>query len=78
MNTDSKANTPSPEDNQGKAPGFFQIIQSVLAASFGVQSSKNRERDFKHGKLRVFVVAGIIFTGLFLLTVFTIVQIVLS
>ena len=35
-------------DNQ--PPTFLQMLQSVLAAAFGVQSGKNRARDFSHGK----------------------------
>lgn len=30
-------------------PNFWQILQSVLGALFGVQSSKVRERDFTEG-----------------------------
>ena len=56
----------------------FQVIGSVFAAGLGVQSSKNRERDFKQGKFGVFIAAGIIFTLLFIGTVFTIVQLVLK
>ena len=53
-------------------------MSSVLAAAFGVQSSKNRERDFKQGKARHFIIGGIIFTLLFMLSVYTVVQTVLS
>ncbi len=56
----------------------FQVIASVLAAGLGVQSSKNRERDFKQGRAGVFIAAGLIFTLLFIGTVFTVVQLVLS
>jgi hypothetical protein len=56
----------------------FQVLGSVLAAGLGVQSSKNRERDFKQGKFRVFVIAGIAFTLVFMATIFTIVQLVLN
>lgn len=56
----------------------FQVIGSVFAAGLGVQSSKNRERDFTQGRFGVFVAAGIIFTLLFIGTVFTVVQLVLS
>lgn len=38
--------TPS---DQGKKPTLIQTISSILAALFGVQSSKNRERDFTKG-----------------------------
>lgn len=56
----------------------LQIIGSVFAAGIGVQSSKNRERDFKQGRVGVFIAAGIIFTLLFIGAVFTVVQLVLS
>ena len=38
---------------------FFQMAHSVLASFFGVQSSKNRERDFKNGKAKHFIMMGI-------------------
>ncbi|MFK8048821.1 MAG: DUF2970 domain-containing protein [Halioglobus sp.] len=56
----------------------MQVIGSVFAAGLGVQSSKNRERDFKQGKFGVFVAAGIVFTLLFMGTVYGIVQLVLK
>ncbi len=72
------ADTAEPEEKNGKALNPLQVVSSVLAASLGVQSSKNRERDFKHGRIGVFIAAGIIFTLLFIGTVFTVVQLVLK
>ncbi len=66
------------EDAKGEDLNLFQVVASVFAAGLGVQSSKNRERDFKQGKLGVFIAAGIIFTLLFMATIYTIVQIVLA
>ena len=67
------------DDQQpAKKPGLLQLIGSVLAAGIGVQSSKNHERDFKHGKARNFIIAGIAFTVVFVLTVFTVVSLVLK
>ncbi len=57
---------------------ILQVAQSVLAASFGVQSNKNRERDFKRGSAKVFIVAGVVGTALFVLTVYTVVKLVLG
>lgn len=54
----------------------LQIIQSTLAAAIGVQSKKNRERDFQEGNAGTFIAAGIIFTALFIATVMTVVQLV--
>jgi hypothetical protein len=74
MNDDQNA---EPSDEK-KPPNILQVIGSVMAAGFGVQSSKNRERDFKQGSLKVFVTAGIIFTILFIFTVYSIVTTVIS
>ncbi len=57
---------------------ILQVIQSVLAASIGVQSHKNRERDFKKGSAKAFIIAGLIGTVMFVMTVFTIVKMVLK
>ncbi|MEB0040607.1 MULTISPECIES: DUF2970 domain-containing protein [unclassified Pseudomonas] len=67
----------SPDNSKGKPPTLWQMLQSVTAAAFGVQSGKNRERDFTHGKPSHFVLLGILFTGVFALTLFGIVQLVL-
>lgn len=61
---------------QQKPPGLRAVIQSVFAAALGVQSSKNRERDFTGGKASHFIVAGIVFTFLFIATVATVVNLV--
>jgi hypothetical protein len=62
----------------GKKLGPMQVVSSVFAAGLGVQSSRNRERDFKQGKFGIFVAAGIIFTLLFIGTVVAVVQLVLK
>lgn len=49
---------------------------SVLAAALGVQNRKNRERDFEHGNPVVFIVAGVIFTIVFVLMIVGIVNLV--
>lgn len=59
-------------------PGFWAVLMSTFAAAFGVQSQKNQERDFKHGSLWIFIAAGVIFTALFVLTVYSVVQGVLA
>ena len=72
---DDKTETTSDE---GGSLNPLQVVSSVFAAGLGVQSSKNRERDFKQGRFGVFVAAGIVFTLLFIGTVFTVVQLVLK
>lgn len=78
MNTQQSDEDRDNAEDSGKAPTFFQVMGSVLAAFFGVQSSKNKERDFKHGNHKVFIAVGIVMTLVFLLTVITVVQIVLA
>ncbi len=56
---------------------FWQVLSSTLAAAFGVQSSKNRERDFSKGKASHFIFMGIAFTVLFVLAVVAVVNLVL-
>lgn len=57
--------------------GIFRVMQSVLAAAFGVQSSEKRERDFTTGKYMPFIAGGVIFTLLFILTIWGVVQYIL-
>lgn len=62
--------------NAGKMTPL-QVIGSVLAAAFGVQSNRNRERDFKHGSARAFILAGLMGTVVFILSVVLVVKLVL-
>lgn len=60
-----------------RKPTLLQEIGSVLASFFGVQSRRNRERDFTGGSAKRFIMLGLLFTILFVLTVVGIVQLVL-
>jgi hypothetical protein len=44
---------------------FLQVLKSVLAAFIGVQSDKNRQADFEQGSIKAYVIAGVVFTVLF-------------
>ena len=57
---------------------LWQIVSSVLAAAIGVQSNKNRQRDFSKAKPSTYIVAGILFTLTFILTLVVVVRFVLS
>jgi len=65
----------SPDD---KPLTFWQIAASTAAAAFGVQNRANRERDFSRGKPLHFIIAGIVFTAVFVLIVVVVVRLVLS
>lgn len=59
-------------------PSIFQVIGSVVAAAFGVQTAANRERDFKGGSATPYLVAGVIFTLLLILGIVGVVKLVLG
>jgi hypothetical protein len=61
-----------------KKPSFWKILLSTMAAAFGVQTRKNLEKDFNHGSIYPYIVAGLIFTILFITIVFMVVQAVLK
>ena len=57
---------------------ILSLMGSIFASAFGVQTNKNRERDFKHGKFHHFIIGGIVFAVLFVLAVIGIVKMVMS
>lgn len=65
------------DEESGKPPTFWQMLHSVLAAAFGVQSGKNRARDFTHGKASHFIALGVGFTLVFILVLVGLVQLAL-
>ncbi len=67
----------SDSNNNDQPPTLWQVLHSVMAAAFGVQSGKNRARDFRHGKPSQFIFIGVLFTGIFVLVLFALVKLVL-
>ena len=67
---------PLPKEEQQQLT-FWQLLKSTMAAFIGVQSEANRERDFKHGKISHFILMGLLFGAVFVLTLVGIVQLVL-
>ena len=53
---------------------WTRVLQSTLATALGVQSQKNREKDFEEGNAGVFIAAGILFTALFIASVLAVVN----
>jgi hypothetical protein len=75
------ATEPGSGDSEKQAPERLtipQIIGSTIAAALGVQSSRNRHRDFQAGKPTHFIIAGIVFTVLFVVGMIMLVRLVLS
>jgi len=56
---------------------MLTTIFSILAAMFGVQSSKNYARDLSSGKLKQFIVVAILCLIGFILAVYFLVRLVL-
>lgn len=56
---------------------FWRVVISVIQASFGVQNQANRERDFNSRSIWPFVVAALLFTVLFVLSIAFVVKLVL-
>jgi hypothetical protein len=66
-----------PPEQKPAAPSLMQAMLSVLASFFGVQSEKNRQRDFSSGKPMVFIGLAIAFTVIFIVTLVVIVKLML-
>lgn len=65
-------------EQKNQKPSLKQIILSVLAAMFGVQSQKVRERDFQYGSPMAFIIVGIIAVTLFVLLLYGLVKWVIA
>ncbi|MDF3196272.1 MAG: DUF2970 domain-containing protein [Pseudomonas sp.] len=64
-------------EEENKPLTLWEMLQSVLSAALGVQSAKNRSRDFSRGKPSHFIILGVLFTAVFVLVIFGIVKLVL-
>lgn len=60
-----------------QTPGFWQVLGSVLAALLGVQSERNRKRDFTHGRPMHYILVGLAMTGVVVFVLWGLVQLVL-
>ncbi|MDX1754989.1 MAG: DUF2970 domain-containing protein [Marinobacter sp.] len=61
-----------------RSPGVLKVMQSILAGAFGVQSNKRREEDFASHSPWPYIVAGILFTAGFVVTLILVVKWVLA
>lgn len=59
-------------------PTIIDVFKSVVSAFIGVQSDANRKKDFTEGSLKIYIIAGIIFTVLFVATIIFVVSAVLG
>jgi len=63
---------------RGRGLTVWQVAKSTLAAALGVQTEEARRRDFTQGSPAPFIIAGIVFTAVFVVVLVVIVNIVLS
>ena len=56
---------------------FFNAIKSVMAAFVGVQKKKNLDNDFQKKSATPFIVAGVLMAIVFVVSIYTIVQLIL-
>lgn len=68
---------PGNHSEQGRRQSLGRVFTSVLASMFGVQSGRNRERDFTQGRPWIYVVVGVTVTVAFVLMVWLAVRMVL-
>lgn len=71
------------EDNKNEKspsarPGVLKIMQSIIAGAFGVQSDKRRQEDFSSHSPLPYIIAGLLFTVGFVVTLVLVVKLVLS
>lgn len=72
-----EANAPSPESTTPKPLSLIQTIISVLWAMLGIQSKENLRRDFTQGKASNFIITGLLFVFVFILSLILIVNLIL-
>jgi hypothetical protein len=81
---DKKEHSPEVRGDQSgggdkkKNPGLLKVIQSVLAGALGVQSSRRYREDFEGSSPFPYIVGGIIFGVVFVVTLIVIVRLVLA
>lgn len=63
---------------RNKGPGVLKVLQSVMAGALGVQSDKRRQEDFSSHSPWPYIIAGILFTVGFVVTLIVVVKLVLA
>lgn len=71
-------NKPRAEHQENEKVSFLSMVQSVVAGIFGVQSDKNREKDFTKGDASQFITLGIAATVILMITMILVVRSVLE
>ncbi len=75
---DNQTTPAEPGKPARKGPGVLKVMQSILAGALGVQSDKRREEDFSSHSPWPYIIAGILFTVGFVVTLVVVVKLVLA
>ena len=59
--------------SQSDKPSLWDVMKSVAASFLGVQSAKNRERDFQQTSVLPYIIVGVIFVILLILAIIALV-----
>lgn len=65
-------------DDAGTRQSLWAVTRSVLASMFGVQSSRQHQEDFRHGKAWHYILIGLIATAVFVLLLWGLVRLVIG
>lgn len=76
VNTKLMTESDLDEPARRKKLGFWHYVKTSLAAAVGVQSNQNRELDFSQSSIIPYVITGVVFTTLFVLTLIFVVSLI--
>lgn len=66
------------DKNQQKKASYLHVLFSVAASMFGVQSDKNRQFDFEQTSFLPYLIVGVLFVVLFVLSLVALVKFILA
>ncbi len=64
--------------NERQKPSFLAVVTSVIAAAFGVQSQEKLEKDFAGSSPLPFIIVGVVFTALFVISLIVLVRFIVG
>lgn len=64
------------EQARRKKLGIWHYVKTSLAAAVGVQSNQNRELDFSQSSIIPYIITGVVFTALFVMTLIFVVSLI--
>ena len=74
--SETVANTTVEQQHPGRPLNQWEVTCSVIAAGFGVQSKDNKVRDFSRGKPQQFIIAGLLFTAAFIVSLVALISLI--